>query len=256
MAAELDDRHVQALAGERTDPDYRWRLEFGCGLGCRLSRYPTQKGKERRSDCSCRERRRSHPSRHGGSSFRSLRPARVTNVGAILLITRTGFSRGSHASPHLRRHTLARAHRERDQAQLSAEDRQQRRSCGAPHMLFSLGSSAAPAGGPRSKGSASACTMPRRPPSRSSGLTASIGGPGINRAREPFELDPELAWGEDDRFSEWSDALRRGLFPLGEIDLVETWVASFGAMPHAGSMGHTGRGPTRLGEHPGHPPRR
>lgn len=80
------------------------------------------------------------------------------------------------------------------------------------------------------------------------GLTVSIGGPGISRAREPFELDPELAWGEDDRFSEWSDELGRELFPLGELDhgrfflgiderseiyLVETWVASFGSMPHS-----------------------
>ncbi|MFJ3883193.1 SUKH-3 domain-containing protein [Streptomyces sp. NPDC090077] len=80
------------------------------------------------------------------------------------------------------------------------------------------------------------------------GLTVSIGGPGISRAREPFELDPELAWGEEDRFSEWSDELGRELFPLGELDhgrfflgiderseiyLVETWVASFGSMPHA-----------------------
>ncbi|MFD8735878.1 SUKH-3 domain-containing protein [Streptomyces sp. NPDC059618] len=80
------------------------------------------------------------------------------------------------------------------------------------------------------------------------GLTVSIGGPGINRAREPFELDPELAWGEDDRFSEWSESVGRRLFPLGELDhgrfflgidedceiyLVETWVASFGPMPHA-----------------------
>ncbi|MFI8326391.1 SUKH-3 domain-containing protein [Streptomyces sp. NPDC085529] len=80
------------------------------------------------------------------------------------------------------------------------------------------------------------------------GLTVSIGGPGIDRAREPFELDPELAWGEDDRFSEWSAEMGRKLFPLGELDhgrfflgidehseiyLVEGWVASFGAMPHA-----------------------
>ncbi|MFE4581939.1 SUKH-3 domain-containing protein [Streptomyces chartreusis] len=80
------------------------------------------------------------------------------------------------------------------------------------------------------------------------GLTVSIGGPGINRAREPFQLDPELAWGEDDRSSELSDSLGRCLFPLGELDhgrfflgvdegseiyLVETWVASFGPMPHA-----------------------
>ncbi|MFH8698934.1 SUKH-3 domain-containing protein [Streptomyces chartreusis] len=80
------------------------------------------------------------------------------------------------------------------------------------------------------------------------GLSVSIGGPGINRAREPFELNPELAWGEDDRFFEWSASLGRRLFPLGELDggrfllgidedseicLVETWVASFGPMPHA-----------------------
>ncbi|WP_199896803.1 SUKH-3 domain-containing protein [Streptomyces niger] len=76
----------------------------------------------------------------------------------------------------------------------------------------------------------------------------SIGGLGINCAGEPFALDPELAWGEDDRFSEWSDALGRRLFPLGELDhgrcflgidegseiyLVEAWVASFGPMPRA-----------------------
>ncbi|MFD9565807.1 SUKH-3 domain-containing protein [Streptomyces sp. NPDC059994] len=80
------------------------------------------------------------------------------------------------------------------------------------------------------------------------GLAVSHGGPGISRAREPFELDPELAWGEEDRFSQWSDVLGRELFPLGELDggrfflgidenseiyLVETWVASFGVMPRA-----------------------
>ncbi|MDR6981121.1 hypothetical protein J2X68_007863 [Streptomyces sp. 3330] len=80
------------------------------------------------------------------------------------------------------------------------------------------------------------------------GLIVSVDGPGINRAREPFELDPELAWGEDDRFSEWSDSLGIRLFPLGEFDhgrfflgidddseiyLVETWVANLGPMPHA-----------------------
>ncbi len=80
------------------------------------------------------------------------------------------------------------------------------------------------------------------------GLTVSISGPGINRARESFELDPELAWGEDDRFSEWSDSIGKRLFPLGELDhgrfflgidedsevyVVETWVAGFGSMPQA-----------------------
>ncbi|GED90136.1 SUKH-3 domain-containing protein [Streptomyces sp. 6-11-2] len=80
------------------------------------------------------------------------------------------------------------------------------------------------------------------------GLTVSISGPGISVAREPFELDPGLAWGEDDRFSEWSDSIGRRLFPLGELDhgrfflgidenneiyLVASWVASFGPMPQA-----------------------
>lgn len=80
------------------------------------------------------------------------------------------------------------------------------------------------------------------------GLTVPFRGPGINRAREPFALDPEPAAGEDDRFSEWSEVLGRRLFPLGELDhgrfflgidedseicLVETWVATFGPMPHA-----------------------
>ncbi|MEU5434377.1 SUKH-3 domain-containing protein [Streptomyces sp. NPDC020719] len=80
------------------------------------------------------------------------------------------------------------------------------------------------------------------------GLAVAHGGPGISRAREAFELDPALVWGEEDRFAEWSDDLGRELFPLGELDhgrfflgidenseihLVETWVASFGTMPHA-----------------------
>ncbi|MFF1444602.1 SUKH-3 domain-containing protein [Streptomyces sp. NPDC058295] len=50
------------------------------------------------------------------------------------------------------------------------------------------------------------------------GLSVNHGGPGINRAREPFELDPGLAWAEGDRFSEWSDFLGRRFFPLGELD--------------------------------------
>ncbi|MCX4546401.1 SUKH-3 domain-containing protein [Streptomyces sp. NBC_01565] len=36
------------------------------------------------------------------------------------------------------------------------------------------------------------------------GLTVNVSGPGISCARTPFELDPELAWGEDDRFTEWA----------------------------------------------------
>ncbi|MFE3267477.1 hypothetical protein [Streptomyces sp. NPDC059215] len=34
------------------------------------------------------------------------------------------------------------------------------------------------------------------------GLTVNVSGPGISCARAPFELDPEPAWGEDDRFTE------------------------------------------------------
>ncbi|MER5583670.1 SUKH-3 domain-containing protein [Streptomyces asoensis] len=80
------------------------------------------------------------------------------------------------------------------------------------------------------------------------GLTVNVSGPGISCARTPFELDPELAWGEEDRFAQWGEAIGRRLYPLGELDhgrfflgideggvvhLVETWVAGFGPMPHA-----------------------
>ncbi|MFF9656599.1 SUKH-3 domain-containing protein [Streptomyces griseoluteus] len=67
-------------------------------------------------------------------------------------------------------------------------------------------------------------------------------------ARTPFELDPELACGEEDRFLQWGESLGRSLFPLGELDhgrfflaideaaeiyLVETWLARFGPAPQA-----------------------
>ncbi|TGN81517.1 hypothetical protein E5083_03100 [Streptomyces bauhiniae] len=80
------------------------------------------------------------------------------------------------------------------------------------------------------------------------GLTVHVTGPGITCARTPFELDPELAWGEEDRFLQWGEHLGRRLFPLGELDhgrfflaideateihLVETWTASFGPAPQA-----------------------
>lgn len=81
------------------------------------------------------------------------------------------------------------------------------------------------------------------------GLTVNISGPGVSCAREPFELDPALAWdSEEDRFLEWGESIGRRLFPLGELDhgrfflaidevseiyLVETWIASFGPMPRA-----------------------
>jgi len=80
------------------------------------------------------------------------------------------------------------------------------------------------------------------------GLTVNIGGPGISAAREPFDLDPSLCDGEEDRFSEWGEWIGRSLYPLGELDhgrfflgidesseiyLVATWVSSFGRMPDA-----------------------
>ncbi|MGV9337440.1 SUKH-3 domain-containing protein [Streptomyces sp. NPDC003688] len=80
------------------------------------------------------------------------------------------------------------------------------------------------------------------------GLTVSVTGPGISCARTPFELNPDLALGEEDRFLEWGADIGRHLFPLGELDhgrfflaldesaeilLVETWLASFGPLPAA-----------------------
>ncbi|HET6948786.1 MAG TPA: SUKH-3 domain-containing protein [Acidimicrobiales bacterium] len=48
------------------------------------------------------------------------------------------------------------------------------------------------------------------------GLAVDQHGPGIDRAREPFELDPLLAWGEEDRFELFADEYGVTLFPLGE----------------------------------------
>ncbi|MGY3202187.1 SUKH-3 domain-containing protein [Streptomyces sp. TE5632] len=75
------------------------------------------------------------------------------------------------------------------------------------------------------------------------GLAFDISGPGISCACEPFELDPTLADGEHDRFTEWGEEVGRSLFPIGEGDqgryflaidetgeiyLVADWVASLG----------------------------
>ncbi|GGU67709.1 SUKH-3 domain-containing protein [Lentzea flava] len=76
------------------------------------------------------------------------------------------------------------------------------------------------------------------------GLSVDHGGPGLTRAKEPFEFDPLLALGEDDRFGEWGASVGRVIAPLGELDrgrfflgidensviyLVADWLASFGA---------------------------
>lgn len=80
------------------------------------------------------------------------------------------------------------------------------------------------------------------------GLAVDISGPGISRAREPFEFDPTLCLGEGDRFAEWGEEIERSIFPVGvhdqgrfflgidengELYLVETWLASFGRLPEA-----------------------
>jgi hypothetical protein len=51
------------------------------------------------------------------------------------------------------------------------------------------------------------------------GLTVDISGPGVNRMREPFELDPLLCSGEEDRFLEWSADIECSLFPIGVLDM-------------------------------------
>ena len=79
------------------------------------------------------------------------------------------------------------------------------------------------------------------------GLSVDIHGPGRTAARTPFELDPSLCSGEEDRFREWGVAIERSLYPLGELDggrfflgmddrglicLVETWLAGYGPCDH------------------------
>ncbi len=75
------------------------------------------------------------------------------------------------------------------------------------------------------------------------GLKVEISGRGISSAREPFEFNPWDLYGEQGRFAGWGARLGKSLFPIGELDrgrfflgisevgeilLVETWVASFG----------------------------
>ncbi|MGK4582246.1 SUKH-3 domain-containing protein [Kitasatospora sp. HPMI-4] len=80
------------------------------------------------------------------------------------------------------------------------------------------------------------------------GLTVNPDGPGISRAPTQFELDPGLADGEEERFSEWSEEIGETIVPIGELDrgryflgidtsariyIVTDWVSSFGEMPEA-----------------------
>lgn len=49
------------------------------------------------------------------------------------------------------------------------------------------------------------------------GLRIEVGGPGVNVARVPFEFDPDLAIGEEERFAELSDVFGPKFFPVGEL---------------------------------------
>ncbi|MFF3005755.1 SUKH-3 domain-containing protein [Kitasatospora sp. NPDC057940] len=57
------------------------------------------------------------------------------------------------------------------------------------------------------------------------GIRVDISGPGITRAQEPFEFDPELAIGEEERFSELSQTFGHDFFPLGEAGQGEFFLA-------------------------------
>lgn len=48
------------------------------------------------------------------------------------------------------------------------------------------------------------------------GLRIDERGPGIDRAREPFVLDPSLAVGAESVFLDYAGLLQKRLFPLGE----------------------------------------
>jgi hypothetical protein len=52
---------------------------------------------------------------------------------------------------------------------------------------------------------------------RFGGLDVELIGPGEEWSRQSFRIDPTLALGEDDRFTDFSEMLGVRLFPLGEV---------------------------------------
>lgn len=56
-------------------------------------------------------------------------------------------------------------------------------------------------------------------------IRVEVSGSGISCAREPFEFDPELAAGEEGRFTELSETFDRKFFPVGEIGQGEFFLA-------------------------------
>lgn len=95
------------------------------------------------------------------------------------------------------------------------------------------------------------------------GLAVDVSGPGITSAREPFELDPTLVEGDDDRFAGWAEVVGESIAPVGELDsgryflgmsetgdlyLVADWLASFGQIPEALESLILGRSPVPVEE--------
>ncbi|MFC0006125.1 SUKH-3 domain-containing protein [Micromonospora siamensis] len=57
------------------------------------------------------------------------------------------------------------------------------------------------------------------------GIRVEVSGPGVSCARVPFEFDPELAVGEEERFAEFSEVFGRRFFPVGELGQGEFFLA-------------------------------
>lgn len=57
------------------------------------------------------------------------------------------------------------------------------------------------------------------------GIRIDLQGPGRSVAKEPFEIDPVLAVGEESRFEELSHKIHRQLFPVGEFGQGEFYLA-------------------------------
>ncbi|MFD6969618.1 SUKH-3 domain-containing protein [Streptomyces sp. NPDC059949] len=53
------------------------------------------------------------------------------------------------------------------------------------------------------------------------GIRVEVSGPGMTCMRIPFEIDPEVGFGEEDRFLELSRHFNRSLFPIGMTDSSE-----------------------------------
>ncbi|MET9129620.1 SUKH-3 domain-containing protein [Streptomyces antibioticus] len=57
------------------------------------------------------------------------------------------------------------------------------------------------------------------------GVSVDVSGPGVDVAREPFVIDPELAVGEEEAFQELSERFGRRFFPVGETGQGEFFLA-------------------------------